>query len=282
VTIEAARELIASRTLTDGELIALAAELSALPKPRRHGLVGSRPIAGSEQDQRVPEGVSNPLWEIVRLMPGDPYYGPGERIDPNGHWASDLDDGAMRRAHAAGLGRSGLCARYSWSIPSPGDMAWLRQMLDGQSIVEIGAGSGYWAWQLAQVGVAVAAYDPVPPGPDNSFNQHKLYHPVAEGDHGKAAEHPGRALMLCWPSCGASFAKEALHHYRGDTVIYIGEDEGGCCADERFHRILRRDFEHVGSSPKHVTYWGIHCDLSVWRRRGPKAIAAADQTGDRE
>ncbi len=256
--------------LTDDELIALTRELAAAP---RYGhIFEATPIADSPQDQTVADGAQNPLWEIVRLLPGhtDPWR---SRTEPDGHWASGADSSVLRRAYAAGLDRSALCARYTWSIPSPGDIAWLAKLLDGRGVVEIGAGSGYWAWQLAQAGVAVAAYDPELPGPENKFNQHRLYHPVMTGDHTAAADHPDRALMLCWPSYGASFAKQALHAYRGDMVIYIGEGEGGCCADDRFHRILERDFEEVGSSPFHVTYWGIHCNLTVYRRR-VKAIEA--------
>ena len=99
------------------------------------------------------------------------------------------------------------------------------------------------------------------------------WRPSQERVYGVPSDH---ALMLCWPSYCDPFAKQALHHYRGDTVIYIGESAGGCCADDRFHRILRRDFEHAGSSPKHVTYWGIHCDLSIWRRKAPGAQAGDD------
>jgi hypothetical protein len=257
--------------LTDQQMIDLAAHLSRSALPDRYMGEPARPIAGSPQDQALPDGVENPLWRIVRQMPARPYWGPGSRLEPDGHWATCLDTAGMRRAYAAGLGRSELCARYTWSIPSPGDIAWLAKRLDGRGVVEIGAGSGYWAWQLAQAGVDVAAYDPQPPGPGNAFNQHRLYHSVQTGDHEKAAEHPERALMLCWPSYGASFAKQALHHYRGDTVVYIGEGEGGCCADDRFHRILARDYEDEGRSPFHVTYWGIHCEMAVWRRKTAEA-----------
>lgn len=264
--------------LTDQQMIDLARELSELP-PRQGARLSiySEPhqtIAGSSQDQAVPDGTENPLWEIVRWTPARPYWGPGSRLEPDGHWALALDGPDLRRAYAAGLGRPELCARYTWSIPTPGDIAFLRQQLDGQGVVEIGAGSGYWAWQMTQAGIDTIAYDPHPPGPGNQFNQHRLYHPVAVGNHEIAAYHPDRALMLCWPSYGASFAKQALHHYRGDTVIYIGEGEGGCCADDRFHRILERDYDEAARSPLHVTYWGIHCSLTVWRR---KSIEAAPE-----
>lgn len=280
MTIDTVRDLLGTDAPTDLELMALTEELAAAgrarPEPWARDISGP-PLRETRADQPAPGGIENPYWEIVRRLPTTPrWYGEGDAGDPNGHWVSDIPDEARTRAYTAGLGRTDLCVRYSWAIPTPGDMTWLAGHLDGQAVVEIGAGSGYWAWQLAQVGVEVAAYDPVPPGLDNNFARHRLYHPVRSGDHEAAAEHPDRALMLCWPSYGAPFAKQALHHYCGDTVIYIGESEGGCCADDRFHRILRRDFERVGSSPTHVTYWGIHCDLSLWRRK------AAGTQGDED
>lgn len=268
MTIADAQELTDALTLSDDDMLALARELSALPQHPYHEK--ARTIAGSDQDQLTPDGTRNPLWEIVRYMPGDAYYEDGGRIDPNGYWAGGRDGEGQRRAHAAGLGRIKLCSRYAWSIPSPGDIRWISDLAAGRGIVEIGAGAGYWAWQLAQVGVDVAAYDPHAPGVDNEFAKHGPYHPVRSGDHTAVALHPDRVLMLCWPSYGEPFAKEALHHYTGDTVIYIGEGEGGCCADDRFHRILRRDFKEIGSSPFHVTYWGIYCRLTAWRRRAGK------------
>lgn len=258
--------------LTDTDLLDLVRDLAAEPveRPRFGSLPPRRALADGPGDQTAPEGVRNPFWEIVRRIPGEQDF-LGRGFEVNGYWINYSRD-VMDRAHAAGLNREALCARYSWSIPSPGDIAWITQALDGRAVVEIGAGSGYWAWQLAQSGVDVAAYDPSPPGPGNRFNQHRLYHPVAEGDHERAADRPDRALMLCWPTYGAQFAKQALHHYRGDTVVYVGEGEGGCCADGRFHRILRRDFDEVGYSPFHVNWFGIHCYLTAWRR---KTAAAA-------
>jgi hypothetical protein len=278
VTIDDVRELLGTEAPTDDGLLDLMRELAGLKRgePWARSLDGP-PLYGSAYDQPVPDGVENPYWEIVRLLPTTPrWYGEGSVGDPNGWWTVNLPDGARTRAAAAGLDRGDLCVRYSWAIPSPGDVAWICNELAGQGVVEIGAGGGYWAWQLAQVGIDVTAYDPHAPGPNNNFARHRLYHPVQSGDHEKAAGHPDRALMLCWPSYCDPFAKQALHHYRGDTVIYIGESAGGCCADDRFHRILRRDFEHAGSSPKHVTYWGIHCDLSIWRRKAPGAQAGDD------
>jgi hypothetical protein len=65
--------------------------------------------------------------------------------------------------------------------------------------------------------------------------------------------------MATWPS-------ETLNHYKGTTVIYVGEGDGGCTADKDFHRILEETFElemDMGIPQFH----GVHDYLSIWTRK---------------
>lgn len=254
-------DTIAPPELTDDQRIALAGRLSA-GFARTDGY-NAPPILGGGYDQPVPEGTSNPYWEIVRRMPTNNFF--GTRAEPDGHWCADVS--LIRQAYDAGLDRSSLCARYAWSIPTPGDMAWLRQILAGRGVVEVGAGSGYWAWQMAQAGIDVVAYDPHPPGPENKYVLHRLYAPVEVGDELVAADHPDRALLLCWPSYGAGFAASALKAYRGDMLVFIGEGPGGCTADDEFFELLDGGWDEVSVSPLHVSFWGIHCSATAYARR---------------
>jgi hypothetical protein len=213
------------------------------------------PIAGSPHDQLVPDGVSNPYWELIRHMPSEDSTWFGDGVTPYGY-THGLDE--MRRDN--------FVCRYSWAIPSPGDMRWLAHRLEGRALVEAGAGTGYWAWQAAQVGIDVVAYEPTPLA-DNKYTGDVEYFPLTRAcGITAAAEHPDRALMLCWPGYGAPWAVEALSVFRGDTVVYVGETEGGCCADDDFFAELDRGWEALGSSPYHRTWWGIHCRMTVFRR----------------
>jgi hypothetical protein len=209
-------------------------------------------IAGSPHDQQTPDGIENPYWEIVRHLPA-----------VEDHW-----DGVTPYGHARGLdlGRQELARRYAWSIPSPGDMAWLSQTLDGQGVVEVGAGAGYWAWQMSQVSVDVVAYEPNDAA-DNKFVEDTEYFPLLRDDATAAKHHPDRALLLCWPSYGDPWARQALDAYKGDMLIYVGEGDGGCCADDDFFALCGSDWHEVGASPHHVTWWGIHCRMTAYRRR---------------
>ena len=221
----------------------------------RLGIFDTVPVFGTEHDQVAPEWMDNPYWEIVRRMP---WAGRRHTPEPMGldPWCPIL--------------REELVRTFSWSIPSPGDITWLAKMLDGRGVLEVGAGSGYWAWQLSQAGVDVLAWEPRIGGVDN---QHvgvvEPYHPlVREGAAGDIGAHSDRALMLIWPTYAAPWAGEALAAHRGDTLVYAGEGAGGCCADDDFFEALDRDWEYVESSPHHPTWWGVRCNLDIYRRAG--------------
>ena len=164
------------------------------------------------------------------------------------------------------MSRHSLTGLYSWAIPSPGDIAWIIGRAGGGGIVEPGAGGGYWAWQLTQAGADVIAYEPTDPA-DNKFVTGDGWHPVLRDDHGVTARHPDRSLLLCWPSYGEPWAAWSLAAYKGNQLFYVGESNGGCCADDDFFSLLNAEWEEVAECPAHVSYSGIHCFLTEYRRK---------------
>lgn len=212
-------------------------------------------LRGSKHDQETVG--ENPYWDIVRRLPLDPFeFGREIRVEA---YVQDRDDRYIMSRHQ-------LVKTYAWSIPAPNDIAWITGLLDGRNVLEIGAGTGYWAWQLSQAGVDVRAYDVAPGG--NRWCGTTQYHPVLQGGPDVAAVYGERALFLCWPPYDDSLAADALRAYDGDLLIHAGEPEGGCTADDEFFRLLARDWTEVGDSPGHVTFSGIHCWLTAYRRRG--------------
>lgn len=131
-----------------------------------------------------------------------------------------------------------LRKRYSWAVPDEAALKTIAEHSPG-GVMEIGAGGGYWAMLLQQRGVDVIAYDPAPPGlSESQWHSGRAWTAVRVGDHLKAADHPTRALLLCWPSYDEPWAALAIRAYRGDTVIYIGEGPGGCTGDDAMHALL--------------------------------------------
>lgn len=242
---------------------ALLAELSAWwsnPQPGRFsGEIPPR-IAGGSFDQPVPDGTQNPYWEIIRQFPCDTIGSPWRRFRPEPDPYFFEIGGAVRYF----ADRHALCGTFSWSIPSPGDIAWIKDTLDGRGVVEPGAGGGYWAWQMEQAGIDVAAYEPR----DIADNGHvrREWAALLRDDHEAPKRHPDRALFLCWPTYDDPWAAQSLACYSGDLLIYAGEPEGGCTADGEFYRLLDAEWEEAGESAAHISYSGIHCYLTAYRR----------------
>jgi hypothetical protein len=182
------------------------------------------------------------------------------RPEPMLHWLHGARD-----EYKAFADRFAICPTYSWSICTPGDIAWIGDTLAGRGVVEVGAGAGYWAWQMEQAAISVVAYEPNEPG-ENMFARRE-WTTILRDDHSAAKHHPDRALFLCWPSYAEPWAAQALACYAGDMLIYAGEGEGGCTADDEFFRLLDAGWDEIGDSPQHVSYWGIHCHLTAYRRK---------------
>lgn len=161
----------------------------------------------------------------------DVTLGPTGLVAPRG----ELDLAARARKFWMEL-RGRWVARYAWAIP---DRAAVEAIASYGSIVEVGAGTGYWAYLLEQAGADVACYDPDPPGPDEP-----CWHEVRRGGpgvlHGGAFDD--RALLVCWPPFYETLAADALAAYGGDVVVYVGEGPGGCNATAGF-------FDRVAAAP---------------------------------
>jgi hypothetical protein len=202
------------------------------------------PLAGSAEDQLVPDGVDNPYWELLRHMP----------------WVDDLPwrgRTVYGFADQVGIDRGAFTTTYAWSIPSPGDIAWIAGLLDGRAVVELDS-----LWPGA----------PIPAWPAAVAGQ-PFERPPVRGDASAAGEHPDRALFMSWPNYSEPWAAHALAAYQGDLFIYVGEGEGGCCADDDFFNLLRAEWSEVGDSPHHHSWYGINCWLTAYRRTTPGGAA---------
>ncbi|MGN2640216.1 hypothetical protein ACTD5D_29425 [Nocardia takedensis] len=189
-----------------------------------------------------PAAIDNPYWRFLRLMPRG-------GVDPAQQWAVEFSDSV----------RDLLVRTYAWSIPSPSDLAWLLGVLAGRGVLEIGAGSGYWAWQLRQAGVDVVAVD------DKRGHWDHLWTEVPFGNSADAFEHAERALMLIRPPHGSTTAQTALDFYDGDLLIFSGDETAA--GGRIFENTLAEHWTEIGAAPHHPSYAGIRCGLRAFRRR---------------
>lgn len=175
-----------------------------------------------------------------------------------------------------------LTAKYALAVPDERALTMIKSL---GSVVEMGAGTGYWACCLERLGVDVVAYDAQEedwvfgfaprklvgePGDmyvvsDPDAGEPRTWTTVLKGGPADLAKHGDRTLLLVWPPMD-SMAADCLGHYPGDHVVYVGEGPGGCTADDRFFELLEAGWEFVEGCP--VPQWDrVHDYLSVYRRR---------------
>ncbi|OHD64753.1 MAG: hypothetical protein A2176_10515 [Spirochaetes bacterium RBG_13_51_14] len=189
-------------------------------------------------------GVPDDERDITRYLAGE-----ADRSVRNPYLEAviSLVDGHRGRADLARLmseKKGDFVSRYAFSIPT---IDVVREIVRYSPLVEIGAGSGYWAMCLVSAGADIIAYDKRPPGGEPPWEWHDgnrwfddTWFQVHEGDESMAGRYPERTLFLCWPPLYDPMAASALCHYRevgGKTLIYVGGS--GLTADDDFHRELR-------------------------------------------
>jgi hypothetical protein len=163
--------------------------------------------------------------------------------------------------------RDKLVRMYAWAIPTEEA---LKMICKYSPIVEIGAGTGYWASLLKAMGADVICYD-LPIGTIDSISKFRLrhvehiWHPINLGNEESVRKHDDRTLFLCWPPYDEPMAYNCLKKYRGKTVVYIGEGQGMCTGDDRFHRELNTKWNEVESC-EIVVWTGIYDRLTVYTR----------------
>lgn len=179
--------------------------------------------------------------------------------------------------------RQELSRVYSWSIASRTALDWFAECLAGRGLLEVGAGSGYWASLLRARGVDVVATDAVTEL--NGYTDRFRYTEVAEATAVDAVRgHPERVLSLVWPPGGDPMAVEALRSYRGDALFYLGDRPGGLCADAAFGRELAQHWVPRSRCPLTLRWLGVGDRATFWVRRdhahSPSAReGGGDQTG---
>lgn len=249
-----------------------------------------------DQELALATRLENPAWDFIKDVPADDLFASGNPIFTPSSYGRLTDRGGLDMKPY----RSYVTGRWSWAIPSPEALGFILATLDGRSVVEVGAGNGYWAWMLAQSGVAVNAYDLHPVGSEHTWfghrevekfsdyfgeYEHTEFYPVeqAGSEAVKRPENASRVLFLCWPTMDP-WAAECVANFQGDTIIYIGEGPGGCTADSQFfwlvsgscgcysddeclHKALDMPTTFLPTASHSIPQWGgLHDYITVYER----------------
>lgn len=209
----------------------------------------------------------NLLLELIAILTGG-RAGPGRMRVPE-PLARVLDLDGRRRE---------LASRFSWAAPTEAALA-----LSGRHgpILEVGAGTGYWAALLRDRGVDIHPTDAEPPGAGGNryHTAEKTWLDVERADAVTAVRaRPHHTLLMCWPppdDDSAGYA--ALRAYTGDTVLYAGGGADGPTGTARLHRELELNWS-VTDELALPSWPGIPDRFTVWRRsRVRRPLRARDR-----
>ena len=171
--------------------------------------------------------------------------------------------------------RDTLAVRYAHAIP---DETALDALAELAPLVELGAGTGYWASLLRRRGVDILAFDTCPPIDTRHANPYHrnadavgvCWTTVQPGGPEQAAAFPERTLFLCWPP-NTDMAEQALQQYAGPRLALIGASGSSMVtATPAFCAALREMFALQAIVP--IPHWyGLDDRLTVWVRREARA-----------
>jgi len=151
--------------------------------------------------------------------------------------------------------------KYGFAIPC---LQALKAIKAYSPIIELGAGSGYWAYLLDQMDCDIIAYDKKDP----HYATGHSWFDVAPGDQHVLPEYPDSTLFLCWPPM-SDMAEECVKAFKGQHIIYIGEGHGGCTASDGFFEEIEEHWDYLGDVG--IPCWpGIRDSVEIFKRKTTK------------
>lgn len=173
----------------------------------------------------------------------------------------ELQEQSTFRGHQWFGKRSELVEEYSWAVPNEEVLHYLSEF---DAIAEVGAGSGYWANCINEVGGSVMPYDIDPPeSPDMGGN---AWTDVERANvfnmHDDVFTYP---VLLVWPALNGGVATEVAE--RGPPhILYVGETRGGCTGEDQFFDLLDKRYGLVAKIDL-PSYVGVHDDFYHYVRK---------------
>ncbi len=163
--------------------------------------------------------------------------------------------------------RSELVSKYAYAVPSQNVLATFKQY---QPILEIGAGTGYWAFLLRKMGIKVEAFEPYLVTKGNAWfpKSTKSWTTVLAGDETVVTKYPHYTLFMCYPPGRTMVAYNALKAYKGKHVIYVGEAAGVAPGEgqDKFHDLLKKEW-HLEKRLDTPQWPGLYDACFVYRRK---------------
>ena len=134
----------------------------------------------------------------------------------------------------------------SWHVPN---QKLIDVLVSNGPIVSVGSGFAYTESIAISQGADIIATDVEPTKKNGWCRGGKFYCDVEKlkGDEA-VKKYSDRNVFMAWPPYDNPMAYEVASSMEiGSTLIYIGEDHGGCTGDDQFFTLIYSNFEEVDS-----------------------------------
>ncbi len=175
---------------------------------------------------------SNPAWEIYVFL--KQYFS----LDESQIFTNDEILELYNRFNEPGIDpiesirKNFIALKWCCAVPTPEVLSELALF---SPVIEVGAGSGYWANQLSELGVNIIALD-------NGTDYRAEYFDVKQVDTFDFSTCAERTLLLIWPSDNLNWAHDLLNKAKWKKIIYIGEWRDGRMATSSFFDKIQNEF----------------------------------------
>jgi hypothetical protein len=155
-----------------------------------------------------------------------------------------------------------LVKKFAWAIPNEEAIELICKY---SPIVEIGAGTGYWASLIKSNKGKIICFDKHNDG-GNSYGHTFHHYNVYNGNESILHRmHHSMNLFLCWPPYDDDMAFNCIKTFKGKYLIYIGENSYGCTGNKAFFNELRSNWKRIDSID--IPKWpGLYDCLTIYKR----------------
>ena len=189
--------------------------------------------------------------------------------DGKGQWAETLAEaylreciGDIRHATYADRVHYTFAMGFGFGVLDAGAVEVLRPYAP---LVEVGAGSGYWAYELESRGIDIIPTEKIVDPAEHPWG--RVWRTPEELEAQAAvAKYPDRTLLMVWPDHREEWSGKALAAYGGEYFLYAGEVTGGCTGSRRLHSLLDEEWERL-TCYEIPRFTRIKDTLGVFRRR---------------
>lgn len=165
--------------------------------------------------------------------------------------------------------RSTYVQHYAWSIITTELITALCEVIGSDKACDLGSGTAYLSTLLQDKKVDVTAYDNL----NGGYLHHKHNNTVViDRDYTKVDVSPYKYVILSWPNYNESVASDLLDNLTENQILlYCGEGNGGCNANDEFFKKLKMQFEEIEELSEKLDstslcFSGIHDHWVAYRR----------------